>query len=775
MATVSASENFEVLHSVRSLQNQDAADNQVPSTLLIEPFLHNSNAFKDLLGRRNGNDRNPDYFSKLNEEDCSAVSSKLSTHSSSIYFSVRTTGLKLIKAIKCKPNDQGLKMIVLFSSRAFESADKEQRFFNSKLVEGIINGLNLSDETEVVNLCDDGFIEPSTGNCEQSRNLRQLVMDNSEALLMYDAYLVNYTIPVAISFMVFEDISKSFYNTLASDLIEFAIGNSSVASQVYNEDDYDMVYSAVYDLMTFSGSFLITEITPATFDNIFNCLLSVENFACTNSSISGCTTFVSSIPSYSEIIKIYLDYYNSLAESSTCLYTSSYPSAISKAFEYVSEIYAITYNYDQSFTTSYNDKYPVNDSTVSLTISKVDNSSFSSDSCTFNDYPFVGLSITIQISESILYGFLSDVYGYKLYKIGTQNVDNPDDDLSDYVEQSTNSECFTNTINLTFTGTNSDKCLFDDSSINFQNTVYNVAADADTDIIIFDYTNFGLYGFIKCCDSGEGLNENLTCSACKSNCDCKCAGGCNSCTGAYYYDDANSNCLSCSTGCSTCLSSDNCTECESNYFLNDTECISCIHNCKNCSDNSTCEECDSGYVYNLNECVLNCSQPSCLACPNDSSLCSECDLEYYLNSSDSTCYQCEANCMNCSDSDTCIECNNGFELDDTNTCVRICNQTSCKVCANHSEECTECKPEYYLNSTDDQCYACEANCKNCSDSVMCNECNNGFDLDDTNTCVRICNQTSCKVCANHSEECTECNPEYYLKSTDDQCGACEAN
>ena len=64
----------------------------------------------------------------------------------------------------------------------------------------------------------------------------------------------------------------------------------------------------------------------------------------------------------------------------------------------------------------------------------------------------------------------------------------------------------------------------------------------------------------------------------------------------------------------------------------------------------------------------------------------------------------DSNCMNCSDENTCVRCQDGYEVDENGVCIK-----SVVVCA-------------------------DANCANCSDANTCVHCKEGFKLEDGAVC-----------------------------------------
>ena len=113
----------------------------------------------------------------------------------------------------------------------------------------------------------------------------------------------------------------------------------------------------------------------------------------------------------------------------------------------------------------------------------------------------------------------------------------------------------------------------------------------------------------------------------------------------------------------------------------------------------------------------------CIKCPVGAQTCTlsaiqSCSNGYYLLNG--VCLQCQNNCMSCSDSVTCSNCNDGFYLNSSGTCV-ACPIANCLNCPS-TTICSQCSEGY----SGDNCeYFCEARCGLCYSGV-CFVCKEGF-------------------------------------------------
>jgi hypothetical protein len=207
---------------------------------------------------------------------------------------------------------------------------------------------------------------------------------------------------------------------------------------------------------------------------------------------------------------------------------------------------------------------------------------------------------------------------------------------------------------------------------------------------------------------------------------------------------------------------------------------------------SICLSCDDNYNLKGITCEKKCDlgkDEKCLNC--NESQCASCNPGYYLY--DGKCLSCDINnCDECDKNKICKKCEKGYDLEN-NQCIKKCEigeNEKCKSCNNIKiGECSECNSGYYLpedatNKT--KCYQCGEGCKSCKGGLSkpeCYICDIGFKLTDNLKCEPKCELgqgalcLSCDYSVNGGENCSECNPGYYLpeKGEKTSCKKCGEN
>jgi len=260
--------------------------------------------------------------------------------------------------------------------------------------------------------------------------------------------------------------------------------------------------------------------------------------------------------------------------------------------------------------------------------------------------------------------------------------------------------------------------------------------------------------------------------------------------------------VACSTGCAQCVSSsNNCVQCNNNYFLFNDSCVNacpvqyygnssslvcmpCIKPCNSCLNISYCLSCSSNFVYN-GSCVNSASCPSA----------------YFADITSLSCLQCNSNCLTCQYSATyCTSCNStsSTPLLQNNSCVASCASVytysatingglACTACISPCNTCsnatyclscvggymltggtcsTSCTAGYFFNSNIVDCQACSTGCLTCNSGRFCQMCQAGYYIlstnDTANQCVQNCGSqkyassvgASCKSCVYPCFNCT---------------------
>ncbi|CAD8170741.1 unnamed protein product [Paramecium octaurelia] len=233
--------------------------------------------------------------------------------------------------------------------------------------------------------------------------------------------------------------------------------------------------------------------------------------------------------------------------------------------------------------------------------------------------------------------------------------------------------------------------------------------------------------------------------------------------------------------------------------------FTCDINCYICQL-GTCQQCTNGYDLSLNQyqCIKqlentftlidNCQiqiDQTCIRCENYAyfdQVEQSCKLDidpfdicqYYLKiSPDLYCNQCFEFCRECNQN-SCIACQNGYNLDDNFQCVSFCEDgilvhdeqceiqdQDCLNCMYYAPKfcllyflnlCYQCQVGYYLNEYSNACQS------RCGDGIVAHdeECedNNYIQFDGCYQCKYSCSQ-QCISCS--FGQCQKCAPNYYLQ------------
>jgi len=207
------------------------------------------------------------------------------------------------------------------------------------------------------------------------------------------------------------------------------------------------------------------------------------------------------------------------------------------------------------------------------------------------------------------------------------------------------------------------------------------------------------------------------------------------CSSIGHFSDGTS-CLPCGpSNCKTCSTTTTCDECNPNHLLqnsntecnlcspignfvtlnppNEPICSSCIEGCTTCLDSISCLDCDT--IHHYHKTVMK----SCFECNTG-------QFKYFRNDSTPACLDCESPCLQCFGAAlNCTECleptdyfldpvtSKGTCLVDENAYKGKCHD-SCKTCLGAGEE--EC-----LSCFDDTCLKISGQCVTCPSNFALSE------------------------------------------------------
>ena len=217
--------------------------------------------------------------------------------------------------------------------------------------------------------------------------------------------------------------------------------------------------------------------------------------------------------------------------------------------------------------------------------------------------------------------------------------------------------------------------------------------------------------FLSECDNSVECSMIEGCLNCIKNDECKV------CKQGYYL--LGGFCHKCIEGCSICSNNQTCDYCMSGYDLdsnkecfftnnfdfniseyniikkkliqrnypnelpptNDNPLIRCDLNCEYCNNRyGECIKCKQSYSLKNNYCI-KCKDEYCENCGNNINICTKCQdgkklFEGKCALDSTSCSDYFQNCNYCFTSDKCVECINGYELDDKGNCKKKSNYYS---------------------------------------------------------------------------------------------------
>ena len=212
-------------------------------------------------------------------------------------------------------------------------------------------------------------------------------------------------------------------------------------------------------------------------------------------------------------------------------------------------------------------------------------------------------------------------------------------------------------------------------------------------------------------------------------------------TNKYYLDLLDNKYKVCSNQldhCQTCKTNEfnvlNCLSCSSGeYTLVHSEIDKCIAptaigNDFFSDDGVNYYSCSNSQYHSVEHCLYCRDRESCLSCQNgyallnSNKMCISNDKllnkNYFkINNNFYLCSEKIKGCERCTDEETCLECNIAYDLDENNKCIPTALTAT----------------RYYKDETTGKYISCEKieNCEECSSATVCTKCKNGYQLDNS--------------------------------------------
>ena len=242
---------------------------------------------------------------------------------------------------------------------------------------------------------------------------------------------------------------------------------------------------------------------------------------------------------------------------------------------------------------------------------------------------------------------------------------------------------------------------------------------------------------------------------------------CYYCKNGFYVSDDYKKCIEVANKIANCQSyyssydgQIKCRECSTNYALsNDRE--SCIEfkNCDSLNEDGKCEECNEGYAVSYDG--MSCRQfENCRKLAEGDVKCSECNVndngeKIYIVNSEGKCERTQ--CKNYDTNNVCIECFEGYYLNDDKKCEKITIE-NCLELDTNNKKCKSCIFEIPPDS-DGKCYLPSPLIKGCiqySSNGKCEKCYGEYEPNSNGGCdFEGCGQ------GNKYENCLKCKAGYY--------------
>ncbi|EAR84816.1 Serine/Threonine kinase, putative (macronuclear) [Tetrahymena thermophila SB210] len=187
----------------------------------------------------------------------------------------------------------------------------------------------------------------------------------------------------------------------------------------------------------------------------------------------------------------------------------------------------------------------------------------------------------------------------------------------------------------------------------------------------------------------------------------------------------------------------------------------------------TCQD-SPGCLWDLSQCSP-CQDSQCIC--QDYNICDSCTDGYFINNNN-VCQQCPPGCAICCQRESltdyiCSQCREDYTL-----VGGVCIQTlGCRQLIPNSDKCIQCIDGYYLDQSS-QCQKCHQNCKTCLTKYDCITCNHIYsNVSDGGICVGNVTPTPPKIqvpdcilkqdeskygIPSNTDETPNCNPQFYF-------------
>ena len=226
------------------------------------------------------------------------------------------------------------------------------------------------------------------------------------------------------------------------------------------------------------------------------------------------------------------------------------------------------------------------------------------------------------------------------------------------------------------------------------------------------------------------------------------------------------------------LNFDKCSTCQEDYSLT-SDFLKCLSNIKNCqtqiqgesinSDFHSCSLCNTNFYLESPSICASVSVENCQEYSPNSNNCIKCKESHYIsNETSSSCVlrsieNCEIYQAN---TNTCLHCKTEFYLDSDQ---KICLPQLISNCIEYTlnlPTCSKCQDDFLLSNDKLNCLSTAVeHCVEFDPSVngKCTKCSSLYVPTNNGTeCSSISKMSNCLASSGESDDCSDCNPDYYL-------------